>query len=305
MSDGGVARIVAVEEAELTALSVLWSQFWSEGSPGACTDTFPPAVQSTIAGRWASLLRQSGGGSVLDIACGRGAVMAYAMAARRTPVVGVDYAAPDALRRTGFDIRGGVDATALPFADRSYDTVTSQFGMEYAGLLAGVAEASRVARADVLLLLHAAEGAVVRHSREQVAQCHWVAGELAAFRVLSAHAASRTSGSAAAARDLARAIRRRAAEAENHSLLGGFAELVDALASDPALADVATLEAGWSAHAARLSELSRVAPDRARTDQAARALVDAGFTVEQRDERSGGDLVGRWIIASRKEGVSQ
>lgn len=300
-----MAVVTLVEEAALTASSVLWSQFWSEGSPGACTDAFPAAAQSRIATRWRTLFAEQTGASVLDVACGRGAVMAHAMAAQRAPVTGVDFAAPETLIRKDFDIRGGVDAAALPFPDRSHDTVSSQFGIEYAGLLPAVAQAARVARANVLLLLHAAEGEVVRQAQEQVEQCEWVASDLGAFGVLRAHVMSRAPASAAVMRDLGHAIRHRANASENYSLLGGFAELVDMLADDPTIADIATLETGWSAHAARMKELLRVAPDRAQADQASCVLSDAGFTVTQHDERSGDDLIGRWITAIRNEGVSK
>ncbi len=113
-------------------------------------------------------------GRVLDLACGNGAVTGFALNATapsegRTPlVVGVDTsiaALKDLRTRFTSVLAVASDARRTPFGDRSFDVVSSQFGIEYAGIEA-VAEAARlVARGGMLAaILHLKGGAMHREN---------------------------------------------------------------------------------------------------------------------------------------------
>jgi SAM-dependent methyltransferase len=107
--------------------------------------------------------------SLIDIACGHGPVTGVAIeAAKRTGVsldaYCADYSqsAVDELRRRYPGVEGVVcDARAIPFADRRFDYVVSQFGIEYAGTDA-FSEAERLVADGGALeaLVHLADGQI-------------------------------------------------------------------------------------------------------------------------------------------------
>jgi len=80
---------------------------------------------------------------MLDIACGNGAVMRFALTARQNSgsnsdlhISGIDEspaAVEEMCKRHPVLCGIAADATLLPFQDGAFDLVTSQFGMEYAG----------------------------------------------------------------------------------------------------------------------------------------------------------------------------
>lgn len=109
------------------------------------------------------------GASLLDVACGHGAVTGIAVAAARNAGMNLqahcaDYsqAAVDELCRRFPGVEGiACDATDMPWPDRRFDFVVSQFGIEYAGD-AAFGEAARLV-ADggrLAALTHLAGGAI-------------------------------------------------------------------------------------------------------------------------------------------------
>lgn len=108
---------------------------------------------------------------MLDIACGNGAVLRFALAAFRTrddnsgmQLHGLD-ASPAALaemRKRSPGVFGtAAYAASLPFQTGAFDLVTSQFGVEYAGP-AAVLEIARVVRRGGIFnaVLHLRDGAI-------------------------------------------------------------------------------------------------------------------------------------------------
>ncbi len=116
--------------------------------------------------------------SLLDVACGHGAVTAVAVSCARECGTDLhahcaDYsqAAVDELRKRFPDVQGvACDARHMPFADRRFDFVVSQYGIEYAGDAAFGEAARLVADGGTLAALtHLAGGAIHAECAENFA----------------------------------------------------------------------------------------------------------------------------------------
>lgn len=275
----------------------VWSEFWRGAAIDGCTLAFPAPARAQIADGWRTRLSQDHKGRLLDVACGKGAVLALARALGFAEVTGVDIVALDTLGDAGSAIIGGVDAAALPFADASFDVVVSQFGIEYAGLDAAGAEAARVCGERLLLLTHAAEGIVVAHAREQVAQARWLAEQGATARLI-AHFTTPSTASCADIDRLLAASAARAQDDENITLLESFYRTAVAAqdATDP-LRQVSQLSEGIVAHAGRMGAMIDAAPTQAALEALAHRLEAQGFAVTITEE--GPPLIGRWLEAGR------
>lgn len=182
-----------------------WDRFWRYDRLSSF-DTGPGAANYSgdIAEEWRRFFAEvPDGGSVLDIATGNGAIAILAVqtasdAGKTVCVTGVDYAdiAPerfvtttDAIGHVTF--RGRTNAEDLPFGDRSFDAVTSQFGIEYSNMEQSLPEAMRVLKSGgrLRLAMHAAEGAVVRDTKRSLADADFLLdrAQLIPLAVLSLH----------------------------------------------------------------------------------------------------------------------
>jgi SAM-dependent methyltransferase len=272
-----------------------WSAYWATTGTDGCTSAFPPKVAAALAAGWRQLLGAlPADSSLIDIACGKGAVLALARARGLSCLTGVDIAAIPAADPA---IRGGIDAARLPFGDASFDVAVSQFGVEYAGLAAAVGEAGRVARRHVWLLLHAADGPVVAAAREVAAHSHWLEGEVQAFARMARHAQAPGAGSTTDLAALQAAIADRAGAAANTSLLEAVWQAAGAQREAPDVAAVRHLEAEVAAWVERLQLLTGAAPGAAEAAAAADQLRAAGWQVSLQGE--GAPPAARWLLASR------
>lgn len=285
------------------AAGLVWGEFWRESELDGCTLAFPAEARERIALAWRRAFAVDSLGSVLDVACGKGAVLQHVTQPRRQPLIGVDLAPPACLRDTPFDVRGGIDARFLPFADRAFDTVVSQFGLEYAGLSQAIREAARVSGRALMLLVHARDGAVVAQSNEQLSHISWL-DQAGAFARMRAHAQKKgLSSSAVDIALLSRQVVAHANRATNVALLEAVYRVVTRLdGNSVAIASIDALEDGLIGHAARLRELAAAAPGPNEAQAAADILRSSGFAAELRPEGGGtSPLIGRWIIAHRLE----
>jgi len=149
-----------------------WDAFW-QARDKAITQEDAGAQDPAHANFWGSYFRREFSAnrspSLIDIACGNGAVTEIAIAAARDAGAELaahcaDYsaAAIDELRKRFPDVTGiACDAAEIPYPDRRFDFVVSQFGIEYAGA-AAFSEAARLVsdRGAFAALVHMAGGAI-------------------------------------------------------------------------------------------------------------------------------------------------
>lgn len=164
-----------------------WSRYWSQGALHSCPGSFAGNYDDGIAAVWRSAWRLlPAAGSVIEIGCGNGALAQLFMrdcADRDARWTGIDLAALQLdwlaeltpTERDRIDLRAGVAAEALPFADASFDLAVSQYGLEYAGD-AALTELQRVLKpgAAVCLITHHAASRVVELGREELAHHDWL-----------------------------------------------------------------------------------------------------------------------------------
>lgn len=294
-----------------------WGDYWADAPPESCTALLPAEARADIESVWrnafASLDKNA---SVLDIAAGKGAVLALAAALRGDlALLGVDSAPASAIAPAdkdpaGFDLRGDVDAAALPFPDRAFTLVASQFGLEYAGFERALDEALRVCADRLILLVHAADGVVVRQNAAEAGQISWILDALRLFEKLKPGfqgPGGRITAPVKAALEL---IRKKSAGTENPRLLDAVAQgalQLNAIAAQhgpaAALDAAGQMEARMRNHAARMTALAEAALGPEECERALGRIRDSGFSSHAfHDARApaSGALVGRWISAARR-----
>ena len=168
-----------------------WDTFWAQEQKqarqtGAATGggCMPDAWRSIAAVQEAAWTRFAKplpkGARLLDIASGDGRVLAMVAGSRGDlDLTGVDGAPNLPPPPRGAVLRGGVPMEKLPFADRSFDVVTSQFGFEYGDHRAIAAQIARVLRPDGVLglITHRLDGPIVAHNRKRRAAIAWAIEE--------------------------------------------------------------------------------------------------------------------------------
>lgn len=147
-----------------------WTGYWlGAGRDFGCLPGAPKPLNDALLATWSSFAAElPQGAKLLDIATGSGAVVRALMALRPDiAAIGIDSAAlPDLGPAPALDLRGNIDAAALPFDDGSFDGVSSQFGIEYC-TAAALAEAARVLRPGGALafIVHCRASQAVAHNR--------------------------------------------------------------------------------------------------------------------------------------------
>jgi SAM-dependent methyltransferase len=155
-----------------------WDRFWrgarESGSPSAAGVNHPG-----IAGFWRSVFKEliddDSSATVLDLATGGGYVIRQLQRIAAFPLanvccIDISAAAVASVRAEFPEINGIVaDACAVPLQSGSFDLVTSQFGIEYAGIRA-IDEAVRMLRSGgtIQCLMHIRSGGIVNESSATV-----------------------------------------------------------------------------------------------------------------------------------------
>jgi ubiquinone/menaquinone biosynthesis C-methylase UbiE len=153
-----------------TDKSEAWTRYWSAAPKvfSGCLPEAPAAVTDLIEGIWTEFfdgIPQKA--KVLDLGTGGGAVLMLAHANRPDlKLTGVDYA--NSLPDLDKDISlfPQINLEELPFEDKTFEAVTSQFAIEYASEAEAVSELKRVLTQGgvYLLLCHNADSIIVKHN---------------------------------------------------------------------------------------------------------------------------------------------
>lgn len=300
----------------------LWTEYWRTGPIAACTEQFPQEVGREIGRHWeAAFAALPHRARILDIATGNGAVLALARKVagptKTFTAIGVDKADIDPARRAGpgpmrffsVDFRGGVDAEALPFPDRTFDLVTSQFGIEYADFTAALEQACRVCRGALRILVHARDSVVVRQNAAQTEQALWLERDLAVFDAVRAYIRMPNAESTDRLRHAAAELRARAAEIENPDMLrrigadfGRLLRIAPHYNRSEAEAMIDGMQKRVRDHAARMHALAVAARSKQDMQDAARLVRARAFAdarVDAQRQRGSGRLVAWWLRADR------
>lgn len=161
-----------------------WDGYWTEGGSGCLPEARGPF------GRMLEMLwRDFGNGlpsgaKLLDLATGNGAVLRMiATGGRRLDLTGVDSARALPKPPPGIVLKAGVAMEKLPFRDRQFDAVTSQFGIEYGDTAAIAGETARIAKPGgrFRFVVHHAGGPIVAHNRARREALIWARDESGAL----------------------------------------------------------------------------------------------------------------------------
>lgn len=166
----------------------IWTRHWARGVAHSFDATGGRGYDDAIARFWQQRFADlEAGQRVLDMATGNGALPRLLVGARPDLDVLVDAvdiasiapAWPSALpdvQRTRLRFHGGAPMESLPFADRSFDLVTSQYGIEYADLERAVPEMLRVAGATgrIVLVMHTTRSRPVALAKVELAHLDWL-----------------------------------------------------------------------------------------------------------------------------------
>ncbi|QNA99081.1 class I SAM-dependent methyltransferase [Massilia sp. Se16.2.3] len=176
-------------ETQVEVRKAVWSRYWSHGVAHSCGGSYGNRYDGALAHFWRSHFdSMSPGARMLDIATGNGAVPQLMLDSAPATVAcdAIDLALPEPAwladlapnRRRQVRFHGQQAAESLPFADASFDLVTSQYGLEYTDLARSVPEVLRVLRpgGKVCLLTHHADARPVQLARSELGHLAWLQG---------------------------------------------------------------------------------------------------------------------------------
>jgi ubiquinone/menaquinone biosynthesis C-methylase UbiE len=132
-----------------------WSQYWAQGNITSFTDIYANGYEGIIAKIWQDKFNTiSENQSVLDLCTGSASIIRLAKSKipnfQMINFTGVDYA--QELNVEDFSIYKNVELLSkinieeLPFENKSFDHVISNFGIEYSDIEKSIAEAIRVGK---------------------------------------------------------------------------------------------------------------------------------------------------------------
>ena len=158
-----------------------WDNYWQGRSGDGASALTGVEHDAELAAFWTTALDGCDRAApLLDLACGAGTVLKQADALGFTTLVGADIS-PAAIAALGEALpsaRGVVcSATDTRFEDASFNTITSQFGFEYAGASIAAKEATRLLAPGgaFIAVAHMANGAIHDEVTAHHSDCRTIA----------------------------------------------------------------------------------------------------------------------------------
>jgi SAM-dependent methyltransferase len=166
----------------------VWARHWASGAAHSCAGSYDETYGGAIAQFWRGVAAGFAPGTrVLDIATGSGALPRLLRALQPgipwqvdavdlAPVQPAWWQALPSEQRALTRFHGAAAAESLPFAEGQFDTVVSQYGLEYADLPRAVSELLRVRapRGHVALVLHHSASRPVTLATVEMAHIAWL-----------------------------------------------------------------------------------------------------------------------------------
>jgi hypothetical protein len=206
--DPAGSGIPAGATAPASRRTLAWNHYWASGALHSCAGSFAGNYAGAIAAFWQRVFAGLEGRPVrvLDLCCGNAPLSKLLV---ESPVFGsgrIDIDAVDAAQvdprwrgampggmRGRLRVHCGIDATALPFPDASFELCMSQYGIEYAGATAFDEVARVLAPGGTFAgVLHHAGSLPVRIARGELLHLDWleqVSGLLPAASALAGYMA--------------------------------------------------------------------------------------------------------------------
>jgi len=148
-----------------------WTAFWTDPGQSRCVSGSPDLWRA-FTDHWSSYARGTERGArVLDLGCGAGAVARLLLAARGDlQVTGIDFARIPLAIYPNFELLSDTPMESLPFGERCFAGVVSQFGFEYSDCVATVRELGQVLLpgARLSFLVHHADSSIVANIRARL-----------------------------------------------------------------------------------------------------------------------------------------
>ena len=170
-----------------------WTAFWADPGQSRCA-AGAPAIWQVLANHWAAFARSlPQGTAVLDLGCGAGVVARLLVGARPDlRVTGVDSAKIPPAALPQISVLSHTAMESLPFPERRFGAVASQFGYEYSQTDATTHELARVLApgAQLSFLVHHADSAIVASTRARLGVIHALLGQAMRTAFCSGDAAS-------------------------------------------------------------------------------------------------------------------
>ena len=293
-----------------------WVSYWSRGpacGENVCLPNAEAGIGAVLDSAWRDFARRlPKRARILDLATGNGIVLQRLLAARRDlKLTGVDASAvlppsPEPIR-----LIPATPMEELPFGDRSFEAVTSQFGVEYGDTALVASEVGRILCPGGLLcfVLHHRQSPIVSYNLARLDALAWAARESGLLeRALRLAAVRRTAAmptpdSFRVAVEEAR--RRYPAQPVAAEFAAAIVQTLDmGQRHEPVetIEVLSTLQARSEDEIGRLEALERAACDGDRISAVARALAAAGLTIEPAraltDPQSGAPLA--WVLEGRE-----
>lgn len=256
------------------------------GASRGCLPNLGESLEPVLDAVWHEAVRSlPSGARVLDLATGDGVVLTRILRRRRDlKLIGVDSAPTLPKPSKGVTLREAVAMEKLPFPDRHFHLVTSQFGFEYGDTRKIAWEAARilVPGGAYRFVVHHAGGPIVAHNRRRLSGLAWVS-DRGLFAKAKALAAARvkvalpTPDSFKSAPSAARAAFGRGSVAEEISM--AVLETLEGRSGPPALAKdvLEILEVKARHEASRIEALLKAAAHEEGVAEMARHMLAAGL----------------------------
>lgn len=148
-----------------------WTLFWADPAQSRCA-AGAPEIRRSLADHWSAFAAALPRGTrVLDLGCGAGAVGRMLLDARGDlHITGIDAAKIPRSDHPHLELLPGTGMESLPFPERSFGAVVSQFGFEYSHTEDAAREMARVLAfgAKLSFLVHHANSAIVSANRSRL-----------------------------------------------------------------------------------------------------------------------------------------
>ncbi|MEM7357622.1 MAG: class I SAM-dependent methyltransferase [Pseudomonadota bacterium] len=295
-----------------------WSLYWADDRLQSCVATLDQEDQQKLNSIWQAFAKSlNEGAKVLDLATGNGAVPAALLSGQPgLQIDAVDYAEIDphqtlseASLVASVNFHAKTDINKLPFSEHHFDAITSQYGIEYAGLESAAAKALKhlAEGGKIALLIHHDDSEIIHSSRAKLAELKrinepkgLIETMLAVLRGEADFAELESQGQAYLAADFDKS------QAISGQVFAGIEQVAQLMQSDPQKArDLGvTLGLRLRSEQQRLSEMDAAAQTETQIQAFSKWLTDSGMDVTSLapvyiDESSKEYLLG-WLVNAEK-----